>query len=321
MHPMAELKEKLQGILQAVPAGSEIYYVDYPLYNNGGDMLIMKGTEKFFKDYGIRILGRYNLFDFPDQLKAAPGSIFVLQGGGNFGDLYVHHQEIRERVVQQFPDHRIVILPQTIYFTSEENYDKSAAIFNAHSDLHLFVRDEPGYELAKRKFYRNHVYLSPDMAHQLWPIVSSRKAEKDTLFFLRTDIEAGDAQPHAGQLDPRDCRDWDSLFTHAESRVTHHLSRVCRLDKKLGGSLPTRLFWYKYTDYLIGKAVNLFGSYREVHTSRLHGHILACLMDKPHVLLDNSYGKNSLYYRTWTHSFGNARLVQDEPITPIPVGS
>ncbi|ANS74230.1 exopolysaccharide biosynthesis protein [Paenibacillus yonginensis] len=320
MHPMAKLKEKLAGILEAIPAGSNIYYVDYPLHNNGGDMLIMKGTEKFFKDYGIRILARYNLFDFPEDLKPAPGSIFVLHGGGNFGDLYVHHQEIREQVVKRFPDHRVVVMPQTIYFSREANYDRSAAIFNAHPDLHLFVRDQAGYELAKRKFNRCRVYLSPDMAHQLWPILPNTKVEKDRLYFLRTDIEAGD-QPYAADLDPRDCRDWDSLFTHAESRVTHHLTRFCRLDKKLGGSLPTRLFWYKYTDYLLGKAVKLFGSYREIHTSRLHGHILACLMDKPHVLIDNSYGKNSQYYRTWTCGFSKARLVQETPDEPIPVGS
>ncbi len=317
MHPMAELKEQLRQILDVIPSGSEIYYLDYPVYNNGGDMLIMKGTEKFFKDYGIHILARYNLYDFPDQLQAVPGSIFVLNGGGNFGDLYTHHQELRERVVKQFPTHRIVIMPQTIYFQNEANYDKSAAIFNAHPDLHLYVRDKACYELAKRKFSGCRVYLSPDMAHQLWPIVPPKKGEKDLLYFIRTDIEAGNAQPQNVGGNQSDFRDWDTLFSRMESKVTHHLAKFCKLDKKLGGYLPTRLFWYMYTDYLLRKAVSLFGSYRIIHTSRLHGHILACLMDKPHVLIDNSYGKNSQYYRTWTHRNTKARLVQEAPDEPI----
>lgn len=312
MHPMAELKNELQGILKVIPPGSKVYYLDYPLYNNGGDMLIMKGTEKFFKDNGIHVLARYNLYDFPDRLRPEPGSMIVLQGGGNFGDLYVHHQELRERVVREFPDHRIVVLPQTIYFRNEAAYDRSATIFDAHPDVHLFLRDKACFELAKRKFIRAHVYLSPDMAHQLWPIVTAQKGDRELLHFLRSDIEAGSGQTGLQSLDQQDCRDWDTLFSRTESKVTYQMPRFFKLNKKLKGPLPARLFWYKYTDYLIGKAVHLFGSYKAVRTSRLHGHILACLMDKPHELIDNSYGKNSQYYHTWTCRYPQARLVGEE---------
>ncbi|MNP69123.1 putative pyruvyl transferase EpsO [compost metagenome] len=69
--------------------------------------------------------------------------------------------------------------------------------------------------------------------------------------------------------------------------------------------------WAKYTDYLVNKAVKRFGSYRSVQTSRLHGHILSCLMDKPNTLLDNSYGKNSSYYQTWTSGIKTASLSVD----------
>lgn len=309
MHPMAELKQRLSAILNVIPTGSKIYYLDYPLYNNGGDMLIMKGTERFFKDYGIKVLGRYNLYDYPDQLKPEPGSIIVLQGGGNFGDLYTHHQELRERVVRQFPEHRIVILPQTVYFQDEANYDRSAAIFNAHPDLHLFVRDTACYELAKVKFSGVHVYLSPDMAHQLWPIAAARKSERDRLYFLRVDIEAGSDQNSISQSNEQDYKDWDTLFNKTEGKLTHQFTRFFKLNKKLKGPLPARLCWYKYTDHLLSKTINLFGSYREIHTSRLHGHILACLMDIPHQLIDNSYGKNSQYFNTWTFRNPKAKLM------------
>lgn len=48
IHPMQEIKEKLKQILKVVPPKTEICYIDYPVYNNVGDLLIMKGTEAFF---------------------------------------------------------------------------------------------------------------------------------------------------------------------------------------------------------------------------------------------------------------------------------
>jgi Exopolysaccharide biosynthesis protein len=48
-----------------------------------------------------------------------------------------------------------------------------------------------------------------------------------------------------------------------------------------------------------------------VVTDRLHGHILACLMDKKHVVIDNSYGKNSTYMNQWTIESPLTTLVRE----------
>ncbi|MNC49338.1 putative pyruvyl transferase EpsO [compost metagenome] len=82
--------------------------------------------------------------------------------------------------------------------------------------------------------------------------------------------------------------------------------------RRTGIKLPVVRGWYKYSDYLVGKAIRLFGSYQVIQTSRLHGHILSCLMDKKNILIDNSYGKNSSYYYTWTHECGSAELYLKE---------
>ncbi len=49
---------------------------------------------------------------------------------------------------------------------------------------------------------------------------------------------------------------------------------------------------------------------RVVVTDRLHGHLLALLMDIPHVVLDNSYGKLRTMYETWTHTSVNAHWAE-----------
>lgn len=60
------------------------------------------------------------------------------------------------------------------------------------------------------------------------------------------------------------------------------------------------LFWQKYAEKQINKSVEMFCNHKIIYTDRLHGHILACLLNKEHYILDNSYGKNSSYIEQWT---------------------
>ncbi|WP_307393482.1 polysaccharide pyruvyl transferase family protein [Paenibacillus anaericanus] len=306
IHPMDVLKDQLRIILNVISPGSSIYYIDYPVHSNGGDLLIMKGTEAFFKDYDIRVQARYSVLDFPDKLVIPRDHIIVLHGGGNFGDLYPAHQKLREKIVADYPDHRIVILPQTIFYKEESEFDRTAHIFNKHKDLHLYVRDTLSHEIASNKFYETSVYLSPDMAHQLWPILPKTSPGKDLLYFFRTDIEKTRQQEQLELSGRGDYLDWTSLYNRFEKKSINMIVSAMR---KGSSPLPMQAIWGKYTDYLVGKAVKRFSGYHNVQTSRLHGHILSCLMDKPNTLLDNSYGKNSNYYYTWTSGIESAQLV------------
>ncbi|MGN7455225.1 polysaccharide pyruvyl transferase family protein [Paenibacillus pasadenensis] len=306
LHPMEQLKERLSLITKSIPKGSEIIYIDYPVYSNIGDILIMKGTEAFFQAHGIRVKARYSVADFPDELRVPPGVILVLQGGGNFGDLYAKHQLLRESVVERYPGNRIVVLPQTIFYKSELNFGRTASILNRHPDLHLYVRDSLSYEMASKKFKNVQVYLSPDMAHQLYPIAAPEHPTKDTLFFLRTDVEK---TPEQEKLERKaggsESKDWQHLYHPAERKGIVLIMKLYRFTAARG--LLQRV-WYRYSQHLVDKAVRQFGSYRMIVTSRLHGHILASLMDLPHVVLDNSYGKNMSYYQAWTRDVPGAEL-------------
>jgi pyruvyl transferase EpsO len=312
-HPMEGLKQQLRQILKVIPPGTSIYYMDYPVHSNGGDLLIMKGTEAFFKDYNIRVSSRYSILDFPENLNIPKDHMIVLHGGGNFGDLYPAHQKLREKIITQYPQHRIVMLPQTIFYKSEFEFERTAQIFNRHKDVHLYVRDTLSYELATQKFPECHVYLSPDMAHQLWPIVSKGSPTRDLLCFFRTDIEKTREQEQLEGIGRGDYLDWISLYSRVEKKS---INMIVRMMRRGSGRLPMQAIWGKYTDYLVDKAVKRFSGYRSVQTSRLHGHILSCLMDKPNTLLDNSYGKNSNYYHTWTSGIQTAQLVvRNEQLT------
>jgi len=308
IHPMEELKNRLRLLLNVIPPRSDICYIDYPVHGNGGDLLIMKGTEAFFKAYDIRVRARYSALDFPSGLDVPRHCILVLHGGGNFGDLYPVHQKLRERIVAQYPRNRVVMLPQTIFYRSEDEFERTADVLNRHPDVHLYVRDTLSLQLARDKFKRCSVYLSPDMAHQLWPIRSRTAPDRELLRFLRTDIEKTAGQERLAASDAGDCLDWPTLFSRTEQKSIRAFAVMLG---KGGGRLAVGKMWSKYADRLVQKAIDRFGRYRAVQTSRLHGHILSCLMDKPHELLDNAYGKNANYYRTWTQGVATATLLAE----------
>jgi len=293
---MASLKQHLEDrLLTAIKPGSKVYFIDYPVYGNVGDILIAKGTEAFFRTYGIKVLGRASMLNycFPPT---APDCTLVLQGGGNFGDLYQTHQALREQVVARFPDRRVVVLPQTIHFQSGDRLDASAGIFRKHPDLHLFVRDERSRAYAER--FTDNVVLCPDMATELWPISSREPPEYPTLYLLRSDCEAAASQPG---FSGNNIKDWNTLLGGIDRHLIRYLRKMHKLDRVTGNSvLNVYRYWRIYTDWLVRRVVKEFSRYEEIVTSRLHGHILACLMGKTNYLLDNSYGKNYSYYQAWT---------------------
>ena len=60
-------------------------------------------------------------FKFP---KLRENTIILLQGGGNWGDLWDRHQKFRLKVIQKYKNHRIIILPQSIYYKELDNWEK-----------------------------------------------------------------------------------------------------------------------------------------------------------------------------------------------------
>ncbi|MDF2650548.1 MAG: exopolysaccharide biosynthesis protein [Paenibacillus sp.] len=297
-HPMQKLKDELMNILNVIPEGSKIHYLDYPVHGNIGDLLIYKGTEQFFSDNKIKIMGQYSYHSFPGKLSIPTDHIIVCHGGGNLGDLYLPHQNFREKIVEQYPNHRIVILPQTVYFEQRNREEQARKIFNQHRHLYIFVRDKKS--LSRLVGFTSKKFVSPDMAHQLWPIQVKRSPLKKTLYLLRKDKEKNNAL----RLDnSQDIMDWSTLLSEAEK------SSIKKMISDHNNKSPAAAqSWSLLKNNLIEKAVSVYSQYDEITTSRLHGHILACLMNKKNTLLDNSYGKNSAYFQTWTKLISTARF-------------
>lgn len=331
---MTELKNILSSIADLIPQGAPVIYLDYPVHENVGDQLIMLGTEQFFKDYGISVVFRASMHNF-HRLPARynrKDTVILCHGGGNFGDLYHVVQQFRERVVKAHPDNRIIFLPQTIHFSNPKNLENASIVLGRHRDLHIFVRDKTSYQIAVKNNFSKNVYLSPDMAHQLWPhyVNRSPSSTSGTLYLIRTDDEkkplpefitsalSGDSQSPSKDVKAV-VGDWPDLLDEKDRFMVLFLVRAHRLNGYLGNIFPVHKFWLAFVNRLVERALKLYGPHSHIVTSRLHGHILACLMAKPSTVLDNSYGKNSTYYLDWTQRIPACALVetQEENETPF----
>jgi pyruvyl transferase EpsO len=220
-----------------------------------------------------------------------------MQGGGNFGDLYTPHQRLRESMVAAFPDRRIIFMPQTVKYQDRTRMEWSACLLSLHPDLHIIARDKDSYDTLTDQMGLVNCYLHTDSAFGLQPIVSSlvsaigAPVEKDAIYLMRHDAEAGQAIPGGMER-----QDWS---------VPDNLAGLVDLGPDLQSIDAAREVFQTEFDVhswrRLCAAVRLFSSGRRIVTDRLHGHILAMLMGKPHDFYDNSYGKNSAFCLSWTY--------------------
>ena len=316
--------ERLQGELRAAiklacPAANGDYaLLDFPNYSNIGDSAIYLGEVLLLKEHfgrGPVLVGETDnrLFRALDRL---PTSVpLLLQGGGNFGDLYHRHQHFREAVISRYRKHRIVILPQSIHFEDEDNAAPIAAAIAAHPDVTLMVRDRPSQVFARARFTCR-VMLVPDMAFMIGPIEPSASPDVDLFGLLRQDKER--ILPDDPEFGDLSCSqafgDWP-----AEQR---NRGLAGRLPRALRARLPGAWQgWHPASPAgfealarrRVDTGLRLLLRGRMVLTDRLHAHILSLLLGKPHIVLDNSYGKIAKFADMWTRdaAFASATTLSE----------
>jgi pyruvyl transferase EpsO len=306
---MVELASR-HDVLLPLLAGRPVHFLDIPFHGNVGDLLIMLGTIRFLQKHSLPIARLGTYFNYSPAW-AKPGDVIVLHGGGNFGDIYGPFQAFRERVIAALPNNRIVIFPQSMHFSDKAKFQQCCELMSRHQDLHICVRDTESEKMARQM--TPHVYLLPDMAHQLWPIARPCAPSHPILQLRRRDGEARSSTKHVGNTfdwDDLIGKNWTFFLSQIAERSMYHANRF-GLNKPFA-NLEGRL-WIAQSERFVQRAVRLFASHERVESDRLHAHILSCLLSIPNQIDDNSYGKNSRYIATWTSSSPLVTLAQPWP--------
>ena len=329
-HPYKELIESMAAKTRAaidplVDGAKACALIGFPDYSNVGDNAIWLGELIYLEQQGIKVLYTCDDASYsPASLRASIGADdpILIHGGGNLGDLYPWHQGTRERVITDFPDHRIIQLPQTICFTSQENVTRARKVFLTHDDLHILVRDASS-QIFARESLGIETILAPDSAFFLGPLPRQAPVV-DILWLDRTDDEAKErycAHMDSGGLEVS-VADWllpggaRSLKT-MKSRV-YSAALTCCLRSGIRGVLARRLTSIirslKFNNQALSnlnRGCILLSRGRVVITNRLHGHILCLLMGVPHVILDTLYGKVGHFRNTWMGNLDGVLSAQE----------
>lgn len=271
--------------------------LDYPDHPNVGDSAIYSGQAKAL----ARIFGGPPAFIAKfntDWAKIRAGipddAVILLQGGGNFGDIWEYYQNFREKVMGEYPSRRIIQLAQSIHYGTADRIRQTAEAIAGTENLTLLLRDEESVAFATEHFDCD-VRLCPDAAFSIGSISPRTEPSVDLLLMLRDDKESINPDLDPAHLpESHIIDDWGPDVANIYKKATWAArSTVLRTGnlRDLGHQARSVSYFNTLAQIRVDQGLRKLERGRFIITDRLHVHILSTLLGIPHAFLDNSYGK------------------------------
>ena len=263
----------------ALQSDRRVFFLDTPSYGNLGDQAIAFAMRKFVGDV-LPQFGQVEIAEdaLPQSIRwveqnIRPRDIICLTGGGNMGTMYRHYECVRRYVIKHFPDHPIVVFPQTIDygadFVSRRELHRASRIYGAHPQLVLCARDEHSYQVMKDNFPHNKVLFCPDIVLSLdYPHIADERGDSVGIC-LRSDRECAISADF-------------SAYLHAKYPDGTALSTMRPVEGGIGSDNRQQV---------VEQVLRDFACNRLVVTDRLHGVIFSYITHTPCIALPNSNGK------------------------------
>lgn len=312
------LKDKIVDVLGSKIEG-DVIIVDAPYYKNIGDVLIWEGEIQFLHEKGCNLLGSYSshTFLFPD---IDSKTTILFNGGGNLGDIYPEHMVFLKKIINKYPNNKIIVFPQTVHYNNKKSLEKDMQELSLHKNMFFCTRDVVSRNNVMQFLGENRVACLPDMAFciDLTPYIPSQpdKSNGDMLYIHRTDCEVSTGElptipNNAGTIYTADWPTFTSYFgkSYIFNTVLDRMYRFIPFSDKWLGSLWDTYAMNVFRVNMIKEGINFIKNYDIVQSERLHGAILAILLGKKVIIVDNSYGKNSSFYNTWLKEFDQISLL------------
>ncbi len=250
----------------------KIFLLGTAEHSNIGDAAIAVGALEFIRQYFPEYcpveLSTYEFNDRYDELCAlcSPQDLIFLQGGGNLGNRFLNEENLRRKVIADFPDNRIVILPQTIYFDADatEELAESERVYNQHANLTLFTRGEESHRFALEHFSQAKSVSMPDMA-----LILRRNYGMERNGIL---------------LCLRDLSDESGLTAEQYQQVEQTVKSIDPAYEKTNNLYATDIP-REQRNRIVEETFKKFARHKVVVTDRLHGLIFSLITGTPCVVL------------------------------------
>lgn len=279
-------------LAHALRGASDAVLVDHPSHHNVGDHMIWRAQMRALGRLDVKVRGVCEARDYdPARLARllGPGTAIVQSGGGNLGDLYGRSQNLRERVLEDFPDRRIVQLPQSVEFLDPVRSARFAELARTHEDYLVMVRD--ARSLATLEAMELRCQLVPDAALTL-PQTERRPPRTDVLWLRRSDVEAASSRGDELPM-PHEVTDWTRPGSR---RLARGRAGARRLAMRTGAA---PMLWERRARREEQRGLRTLSRGRVVLTDRLHASVLAALAGIPAVTMADRYGKIEALRTTW----------------------
>ena len=196
--------------------------------------------------------------------------VIILTGGGLIGTIWMNEQNMIKSVLKNFPSNKIIIMPQTYYFSDshegKKELEKFKSLVCSNKNIYLCARDKFSYEFCKTNFNAKKVYFLPDVVLTLKHRTNFNR--DGILFIIRDDKEK--------LIQGNDILQQTKL----DEEVISYTSTV----------LPKRIYLSE-REALLKNKLDEISRYGLVITDRLHGMIFSAITGTPCIALNNSSGK------------------------------
>jgi pyruvyl transferase EpsI len=282
----------------------KIFLLGTPNHKNIGDASIAIGEyefiKKYFKEYKLVEITGYHMKKYYSIMQTiiSDGDMIFMHGGGNLGDMYISEENIRRRVITDFPNKKIVIFPETIYFedTIEGTNELkiSADIYNRHTNLILFTRGKESLSFAQQHFPKVKCIEAVDMALMLDQYFGY---ERDgALLCIRDDVE--------------------SILIPDEYDLVHDIvKRFCKSYDISNNMAPSDWISEASRGKIVLEELQKFARHKIVVTDRLHGMLFAVITHTPCVVMSAYTQKIREFVRYFNDS--NAVIFIDKDISKL----
>ncbi len=259
--------------------GKKIILLDTPDHGNLGDHAIAMAEHKFLRDNFNCVISEfthneYCLFKKYIVKRIHKDDIIILTGGGYIGTLWKNEENVSIDILDTFKDNHIIIMPQTLFFSADEDGVKEEKKFvealNDCSDITVMLRDNYSFEKMKEMRTKARLLLVPDIVTYLTYSRNSIR-EKKVLLCLRKDIEKSIDNEQLNSL-LSDLKSNGVIIVSTDTVVTHLVSKTKR-------------------EYEVNKKLKEFSESMLVITDRLHGMLLSAITSTPCIAFNNVSGK------------------------------
>lgn len=275
---------------------TEVFLIGTPVHGNLGDHAIAIAEKMFLGTIFQQIheieMPFYRMCHNRIKKYIRPQDIIIISGGGWMGNQWPEDDRVIRDIVTAYPDNRIVIFPQTIFYEEcdqkEEQISEAKQVYSRAENTVMCLRDKQSYDFAMQNGYQNAYYV-PDIALYL---------KHDNFLFKRHGVLMIRRRDREKVVD-------DTVWSNITKKLCLYGCDVSYAD-----TIEKDVSLEERERKLDRKLIELSQA-QVIVTDRLHAMVFAAITATPCIAFDNSSKKVSGVYQ-WIKDLGYIELADSE---------